>query len=213
MPHLALVFAAIWLANAPEGVIATYSLALVLLISAARQRSVRPLVIGAQAMAAGFGLAAFYILPAAWERGWVQISGVLATNLLPEHNFLFTHSSDAEFQLFNWKISSVAVGMILATAIAVAFAWPQRRPLGEILVDAARPGSCRFVFHAADDLFRCGGICLSWYFCSFRGDGWGRCRLGVRVFSRRQQSPVWRGTARGRSQRRCCSCSSASQAR
>jgi hypothetical protein len=132
VPHLALVFAAIWLANAPEGVIATYSLALVLLISAARQRSVRPLVIGATAMAAGFGLAAFYILPAAWERGWVQISGVLATNLLPEHNFLFTHSSDAEFQLFNWKISSVAVGTILATAIAVAFAWPQRRPLGKI---------------------------------------------------------------------------------
>lgn len=132
VPHLALVFAAIWLANAPEGVIATYSLSLVLLIATARQRSVRPLLIGASTMAAGFGLAAFYILPAAWERGWVQISGVLTTNLLPGHNFLFTHSSDAEFQLFNWKISGAAVGIILATAIAVAVAWPRRRSFGKI---------------------------------------------------------------------------------
>ncbi|HWF38325.1 MAG TPA: 6-pyruvoyl-tetrahydropterin synthase-related protein [Candidatus Acidoferrales bacterium] len=132
VPHVAIVFAAIWLANAPEGVIATYSLALVLLIATARQRSAQPLLIGSAAMAAGFGLAAFYILPAAWERGWVQISGVLTTNLLPQHNFLFTHSSDAEFQLFNWKISGVAVGTMLATTAAVAVAWPRRRSFGKI---------------------------------------------------------------------------------
>ncbi len=132
VPHLAVVFAAIWLANAPEGVIATYSLAFVLLIATARQRSVRPMLTGATAMAAGLGLTAFYLLPAAWERGWVQISGVLTTNLLPEHNFLFAHSSDAEFQLFNWKISSVAVGMILATAIAASVAWARRRSFGKI---------------------------------------------------------------------------------
>jgi hypothetical protein len=132
IPFLAVVFAAIWLCNAPEGVIATYSLGLVLVIATARQRSVRPLLIGGAAMIAGFGLAAFYLLPGGWEREWVQISGALTTNLLPEHNFLFTRSSDAEFQLFNWKISSVAVGTILATAIAVAMAWPQRRSLGKI---------------------------------------------------------------------------------
>lgn len=132
IPHLALIFAAIWLSNAPEGVIATYSLTLVLLIATGRQRSLRPLVMGASALAMGFGLIAFYLLPAAWERSWVQISGALTTNLLPEHNFLFTHSSDAEFQLFNWKISSVAVGIIVATAVAVALAWRLRRPLGKL---------------------------------------------------------------------------------
>ena len=132
VPHLAVVFAAIWLANAPEGVIATYSLALVFLIATMRQRSVRPLLIGGVAMACGFGLIAFYLLPAAREREWVKISGVLTTNLLPEHNFLFTHSSDVEFQLFNWKISGIALGTILATVIAVVFAWRLRRALGKM---------------------------------------------------------------------------------
>jgi hypothetical protein len=132
VPHLAAVFAAIWLANAPEGVIASYSLALIFLIAAIRQRSLRPLLIGAVAMACGFGLIAFYLIPAAREREWVQISGVLTTNLLPEHNFLFTHSSDAEFQLFNWKISGIALGTMLATAIAVALAWRLRRDLGKM---------------------------------------------------------------------------------
>src|SRR5262249_11111171 len=69
IPFPAVVFAAIWLCNAPEGVIATYSLALLLAIATVRQRSIRPLVIGAMAMIAGFGLVAFYLLPAARERG------------------------------------------------------------------------------------------------------------------------------------------------
>lgn len=132
VPHLAVVFAAIWLANAPEGVIATYSLALIFLISTLRQRRAQPLISGAIAMLTGFGLAAFYILPAAWERGWVQISQALGKNLRPVENFLFTHSSDAAFQLFNWKISAVALGTMLATALAVPFAIRRRHSLGRV---------------------------------------------------------------------------------
>lgn len=131
-PYLALVFAAIWLANAPEGVIAAYSLALIFLVAAVRQRKVRPLITGAAAMLTGFGLAAFYILPAAWERNWVQISQVLTANLQPEQNFLFAHSSDAAFQLFNWKISSIALGTMLATSAAAAFTARHRRRFGKI---------------------------------------------------------------------------------
>lgn len=132
MPHLAAIFAAIWLANAPEGVIATYSLVLLLAVTALRQRAAGPLLRGAVGMAAGFGLAAFFILPAARERSWVQIAQVVGANLQPARNFLFTHSSDAEFQLFNWKISSVAVGMMLVTGAAAAFAVLRRRTIGKI---------------------------------------------------------------------------------
>ncbi len=132
MPSLAMVFAMIWLCNAPEGVIATYSLALLLLIGCIRQRSARPALLGTVAMVAGLGLAAFYILPAAWERNWVQIAQALASNLRPEQNFLFVSSSDPEFQLFNWKVSGLALGMMLFAGLAATLAKRRQREIGEI---------------------------------------------------------------------------------
>ncbi len=80
-----------------------------------------PLVPGAAAMACGLGLAAFYIFPAAYEQRWVQIEEVLAGNLRTELNFLFTHANDPEFVLFNWKVSSVALGMMIMAGIAAVF--------------------------------------------------------------------------------------------
>lgn len=127
LPKLAFPFAAIWLANAPAAVLATYSVALVLCVSLVEQRSLRSPVAGATAMVAGFGLAAFYILPAAWEQRWVQIGQVLTDLLRPNLNFVFTHSNNPEFLFFNWKVSAIAVGVILTTAISVVFAARRRR--------------------------------------------------------------------------------------
>jgi hypothetical protein len=124
---LAIAFAAIWLSNAPAAVIATYSLALLLAVGSVLHRSFRPLLLGSAAMALGFGLAAFYILPAAFEQSWVQIGQAVGENLRPAQNFLFTGSSDPEFVLFNWKVSSVALGTILLTAIAAVFSARYRR--------------------------------------------------------------------------------------
>jgi hypothetical protein len=131
VPGLALLFALIWLSNAPAGVVATYSLALIFAVACAMHRNVRPMLRGGAAMAGGFGLAAFYILPAAWEQRWVQISQALAENLRPSQNFLFAHSNDPEFVLFNWKVSAVALGTILVTGIAAVFVARQRRHLSE----------------------------------------------------------------------------------
>ena len=127
VPGLALAFALVWLSNAPAAVIATYSLPLMLLVGFALGRDVRRLLAGATAMLGGFGLAAFYILPAAWEQRWVQISQALTENLRPAQNFLFTHSNDPEFVLFNWKVSAVALGTILITALAAVAAARQRK--------------------------------------------------------------------------------------
>jgi hypothetical protein len=131
VPVLALVFALTWLSNAPAGVIATYSLVLIFAVGCAMHRGAGPLLRGGVAMAGGFGLAAFYILPAGWEQRWVQISQVLAENLRPNQNFLFAHSNDPEFVLFNWKVSAVALGTILVTGIAAVFVARQRRSLSE----------------------------------------------------------------------------------
>jgi hypothetical protein len=127
IPMLALVFAGIWLSNAPAAVIATYSLSLIFVVGCALQRKVRPLLMGGIAMVAGFGLAAFYILPAAWEQRWVQIEQAVGDNFRPDQNFLFTHSSDADFQLFNWKVSYVAVSVILFAILAAAISARKRR--------------------------------------------------------------------------------------
>lgn len=98
---LGIVFAVIWLCNAPAAVIATYSLGLLLAIGAISQRKIQPLLRGVSGMAIGFGLAAFYILPAAWEQRWVQIARVVSEELRPDWNFIFAKVGDPEFILFN----------------------------------------------------------------------------------------------------------------
>jgi hypothetical protein len=127
VPLLALAFAAIWLSNAPAAVIATYCLVLLLIVGCLERRSLQPLIPGASAMLIGFGLAAFYILPAAYEQRWVQISQATGGNLHLDQNFLYTHSFDPEFALFNWKVSSIALGAILLVGIAVVFSARRRR--------------------------------------------------------------------------------------
>lgn len=129
---LAVVFAAIWLSNAPAAVISTYSLALLLAVGCVLRRTARPLVPGGAAMAAGLGLAAFYIVPAAYEQRWVQIAEALAQNLRPDQNFLFTHANDPEFVLFNWKVSGIALGVMLTSGIAAVFATRRRREFPEL---------------------------------------------------------------------------------
>ncbi len=124
---LALVFAFIWLSNAPAAVVISYSLALVLLVESLVQKSPRALLRGAVALACGLGLAAFYIVPAAWEQKWVEIAQVMSENLHPDQNFLFTRANDPEFVLFNWKVSAVALGVITISAIAAVFSSRGRR--------------------------------------------------------------------------------------
>jgi 6-pyruvoyl-tetrahydropterin synthase related domain len=127
VPYLAGALAATWLANAPAGVIATYAMALILVAVCLLRKNLRPLLLGAAAMAGGFGLAAFYILPAAWERRWIQIAQVTADNLYFVRNFLFTHSNDPDFVKFNWKVSYVAVAVMIVTCGAAIAAARERR--------------------------------------------------------------------------------------
>jgi hypothetical protein len=126
-PLLAVAFAAIWLSNAPAAVVATYSLALILVLACIVARSIRPLMVGGLAMLAGFGLAGFYLAPAWWEQRWVQIAHAVSTTYEPERNFLFTRINDPEFILFNWKISTLAVAVMIFTSLAIALGFRQRR--------------------------------------------------------------------------------------
>jgi len=108
-------FAAIWLCNAPAGVIATYAMAFLVVWEAVGQRSIGIALRSAAAFALGFGLTCFYLIPAAYEQRWVNISQALSGGLLPRENFLFTPINDVEHTWFNWiaSISAVVLTVLL----------------------------------------------------------------------------------------------------
>jgi len=119
----ALLFAGTWLSNAPAGVLASYSMALLFFWAAITRKSLSPLWRGASGLALGFGLTGFYLLPAAYEQRWVNISQALASGLRPAQNFLYKKIADPEHNLFNWIASSVAILLMAMTGAAAIVAY------------------------------------------------------------------------------------------
>ena len=119
------IVGAAWLTNVPSAVMVTYSLALLMGIMAITRRSVRPLVIAAGSLLLGLMLAAFYIVPAAYEQKWVEIAQVLAPGVRPQDNFLFTTMNDPDHNRFNLLISLVATAeiFVLATTCFLSRRW------------------------------------------------------------------------------------------
>ncbi len=124
---LGLIIAAAWLTNIPAAVMVNYSFALLIVILAVLKRSPRVLLYGALAGFLGAALAAFFLIPAAYERRWVNISEVLSPGVRPQDNFLFAKINDADHNRFNLLVSLVASAEMIVLAIAIFFSRPWRR--------------------------------------------------------------------------------------
>ncbi|HEY1743533.1 MAG TPA: hypothetical protein VGG18_10240 [Granulicella sp.] len=130
---IAIPVALLWLTNAPAAVMGCYMLALLAILrliaslrasrQAIQSESLQPshllrtLVAGT---ALGLALPAFYLLPAAYERRYVQIAMAIIPNMRFEDNFLFAHTADSAHNAVLHTASLVAVVLLLLTASAVA---------------------------------------------------------------------------------------------
>jgi len=123
MAIFATLFAAVWLSNAPAGVLASYSLALLFAWAAIGEKSLQPSWRALSRGALGLGLSGFYLLPAAYEQRWVNIGEALSSGYQSSQNFLYTEIGDPEHNLFNWIASSVAVLLIVMTGIGALVAY------------------------------------------------------------------------------------------
>jgi hypothetical protein len=114
---LALCFAAAWLTDFPSAIVVTYALALTIVLVAVVASSIKPLAYGAMAMALGFGLAAFCIVPAAYERSWVNIRNVLYFS--PSSYFLLDWKRSAATGWLTARVSLMALIQIGLLALAI----------------------------------------------------------------------------------------------
>ena len=136
--RLGFVLAAAWLTNAPAAVMIHYSLALLILYFAWRQRAPHLLLFGAGAFALGVCLAAFYLLPAIYEQRWIEIANAVSAGSRPADNFLFIHTTDADHDAFNRLISWTAtLEMAVICLAAMANRWCETK---RIVVCLARLG-------------------------------------------------------------------------
>jgi hypothetical protein len=75
--------------------------------------------------ALGLGLAAFYILPAAYERRYVQIAMAILPGMRIRDNFLFHHTDDILHDQVLHTASTIALTLIAVTAAALIIAFTQ----------------------------------------------------------------------------------------
>ncbi len=132
---VAVPVALLWLTNAPAAVMGCYALGLLaaervlrLSASAVRREGKRFPALKACAgmawrlaagVALGLGLAAFYVVPAAYERRWVQISMATLQGMNVRDNFLFQKIGDGPHDEVLHTASAIAVTMLTAAVVVL----------------------------------------------------------------------------------------------
>ena len=124
VPRIALPIALLWLTNAPAAVIGCYTAAFLTVLRIAfiylKKQDLSPLRLAlttAVGTLSGLALAAFYILPAAYERRWVGLELANTGGMRIQDNTLFHRMGDPAHDAVLHLVSIIATILLTATAI------------------------------------------------------------------------------------------------
>jgi hypothetical protein len=123
---LGLSVTALWLTNSPAAVMGSYLLAILALGMWIAERRPWPALRAAVGMALGLGLAAFYIVPAAYEQRWVQIDRAINPGMRVEDSFLFGHTANDFHNQVLRTASWIFIAEFIVGAIVAYLAWKKR---------------------------------------------------------------------------------------
>ena len=131
---LALAVAGAWLSNAPLGVMASYLLAAVALAAAISEKSWAPILRAAVAAVLGIGLAALYLVPAAFEQRWVDIRQAIDDPAsMIEGSWLFARHAGPDMlnhDIELHRVSLLAVSMLAVAVVGLLIFWLRGRLTG-----------------------------------------------------------------------------------
>ncbi len=130
---LGLSVAALWLTNSPAAVMGSYLLAVLALGMWIAEGRPWPALRAVGGIALGLGLAALYIIPAAFEQRWVQIDRAIIPGMRVEDSFLFAHTKNAFHDQVLWTASWIFIVEVTVASIAAYLAW-RRRSRGRVRV-------------------------------------------------------------------------------
>ncbi len=122
IPRIAIPVALLWLTNAPAAVMSCYALALLTTLRLVRPSQTSKKNIALHTILGttlGLTLAAFYIVPAAYERRYVQIAMAIIPFYRVQDNFLFHHTTDIAHDQVLHTASLIATIVIAATVISL----------------------------------------------------------------------------------------------
>jgi hypothetical protein len=135
--RIALPVALLWLTNVPAAVIGSYTLALLVtlrILSMHRKETAGAPQLALKAIAGfalGLALAAFYIVPAAYQSRFVQIAMATIAGMRIDRNFLFEHTGTSPDDLLHDQVlhtASLIAGLLLiSAAVALASVFLQRK--------------------------------------------------------------------------------------
>ena len=123
---IAIPIALLWLTNPPAAVIGCYALAIIiavrivlLLLDQKSSIAINLVLRSGAGIALGAGLAGFYLIPAAYQRRFVQIQMAIIQNMRFQDNFLFGHTADAPHNVVLHTASLLALTLLGLTIVAL----------------------------------------------------------------------------------------------